>query len=153
ERDEISGGLGPLYNAQSCAECHQTPITGGGSQIAELRAGTFADGVFTPHPGGSLINDRATDASIQEHVYDTDNVQTLRMTLNTLGDGFVEAIADATFTQIRNAQPPHMRGQIIMVPIAEAGGALRIGRFGWKNQIGRASCRERVEKTGVAGSE
>ena len=134
ERDEISGGLGPLYNAQSCAECHQTPITGGGSQIAELRAGTSADGVFTPHPGGSLINDRATDASIQEHVYDTDNVQTLRMTLNTLGDGFVEAIADATFTQIRNAQPPHMRGQIIMVPIAEAGGALRIGRFGWKNQ-------------------
>src|SRR5438552_257505 len=72
ERDDISRGLGPVYNAQSCAECHQTPITGGGSQIAELRAGTFADGVFTPHPGGSLINDRATDASIQEHAYDSD---------------------------------------------------------------------------------
>ena len=24
----ISDGLGPLYNAQSCRECHQSPVTG-----------------------------------------------------------------------------------------------------------------------------
>ena len=39
ERDEIADGLGPVYNAQSCAECHQNPVTGGTSQIGELRAG------------------------------------------------------------------------------------------------------------------
>src|SRR3954454_6793340 len=39
ERDEIADGLGPVYNAQSCAECHQNPVTGAGSQISELRAG------------------------------------------------------------------------------------------------------------------
>ena len=36
--DEIAGvadGLGPLYNAQSCRECHQNPTSGGGSQITE----------------------------------------------------------------------------------------------------------------------
>ena len=26
-------GLGPLYNAQSCRECHQTPVTGAASQV------------------------------------------------------------------------------------------------------------------------
>src|SRR5262249_9521413 len=68
ERDEIADGLGPVYNAQSCAECHQNPVTGAISQITELRAGHF-DGVnFINHPGGSLINDRAIDASIQERV-------------------------------------------------------------------------------------
>ena len=39
ERDEIADGLGPVYNAQACSECHQNPITGAISQISELRAG------------------------------------------------------------------------------------------------------------------
>src|SRR5207253_4725670 len=48
---------------------------------------------------------------------------------------FVEAIGDATFAQIRSLQPSHMRGQIILVPVAEAiAGTVRVGRFGWKNQ-------------------
>jgi CxxC motif-containing protein (DUF1111 family) len=134
ERDDAAKGLGPVYNAQSCAECHQTPVSGGISQVTELRAGSFMGGVFTDHPGGSLINDRAIDARIQEHVFDSDNVRTLRTSLNTLGDGFVEAIDDATFTSLRAAQPPGLRGTIISVPVAEAAGAPRIGRFGWKNQ-------------------
>src|SRR5579872_3596352 len=33
----IRDGLGPLYNAQSCRECHQSPVSGGTSQIMELR--------------------------------------------------------------------------------------------------------------------
>src|SRR5438045_3447035 len=39
QREEIPDGLGPVYNAQSCAECHQNPVTGATSQISELRAG------------------------------------------------------------------------------------------------------------------
>jgi hypothetical protein len=34
--EEIADGLGPCYNAQSCRECHQNPVTGGISQITEL---------------------------------------------------------------------------------------------------------------------
>src|SRR5262245_34886176 len=41
EHEGISDGLGPVYNAQSCGECHQSPVSGGVSQIAELRAGHF----------------------------------------------------------------------------------------------------------------
>ena len=30
-------GLGPLYNAQSCRECHQNPTSGGTSQVGVAR--------------------------------------------------------------------------------------------------------------------
>src|SRR5882762_2939423 len=60
ERDDVVKGLGPVYNAQSCAECHQNPVTGGISQISELRAGHFdgdgdADDNFVP--ATLMIND------------------------------------------------------------------------------------------------
>ena len=134
EREGIADGLGPVFNAQSCAECHQNPVTGAISQVTELRAGHF-DGVkFIDHPGGSLINDRAIDASIQERVLGGNEVRSFRTSLNTLGDGFVEAIDSNTLVAIANGQPSGMRGQFIEVPVAESGGLVRGGRFGWKNQ-------------------
>jgi len=130
----IVDGLGPVYNAQSCRECHQNPVTGGISQVTELRAGHFDGRNFIDHPGNSLINDRAIDASIQERVLAGNEVRTLRTSLNVLGDGFIEAIPDATLIAISRNQPADMRGQVIRVPVLEANGALRVGRFGWKNQ-------------------
>jgi CxxC motif-containing protein (DUF1111 family) len=134
EREEIPDGLGPIYNAQACAECHQNPVSGATSQITELRVGRFDGFTFTNRPGGSLINDRAIDAAIQERVAGEDNVATFRTSLNTLGDGYVEAIPDSFFTNTRNAQPTGMKGTIISVPVNEAPGVTRIARFGWKNQ-------------------
>jgi len=134
ERETIADGLGPVYNAQSCAECHQNPVTGAISQVTELRAGHFDGTNFVDHPGGSLINDRAIDASIQERVLGGNEVRTFRTSLNTLGDGFVEAIDSNTLVAISNGQPPGMRGQFIQVPVLEANNAIRGGRFGWKNQ-------------------
>ncbi len=134
ERDDIAKGLGPVYNTQSCAECHQNPVTGAISQITELRAGHFNGSIFIDHPGGSLINDRAINAEIQERVLGGNEVRTFRTSLNTLGDGFVECIDSNTLFAISQGQPSNMRGQFIQVPVAEAGGAARGGRFGWKNQ-------------------
>lgn len=140
ERDDIAKGLGPVYNAQSCAECHQNPVTGAISQVTELRAGhTDGFGNFVDAAGGSLINDRATNAAIEERVPSTaETVRTFRTSLNTLGDGFIECIDSNTLSNIANAQPGQSGGQIsglfIQVPVAEANGTLRGGRFGWKNQ-------------------
>jgi CxxC motif-containing protein (DUF1111 family) len=135
EQEGIADGLGPVYNAQSCGECHQTPVSGAGSQVTELRVGR-ADfsGNFVDHPGGSLINDRAIASSIQEQANREDNVVAFRSSLSTLGDGFVEAIPDDFFTRAQAAQPPNMKGTIIRVPLSEAPGQTRIARFGWKNQ-------------------
>ena len=134
EQEFRADGLGPVYNAQSCGECHQNPVAGAISQITELRAGHFNGVSFIDHAGGSLINDRAINANFQERVLGGNEVRTFRTSLNTLGDGFVEAIDSNTLVAIANGQPAAQRGTFIQVPVLEAGGAVRGGRFGWKNQ-------------------
>jgi len=143
-------GLGPLYNAQSCRECHQTPVSGASSQVTELRVGHLdAHGLFQnpeiPINHGSeiikdrtLVNDRAICSEIQEHVPDTATVRTTRLVTNILGDGYVEAISDETLLNIRKQQcrASHGRicGQAVKVPVPTSEGKDRIGRFGWKDQ-------------------
>ena len=138
ERETADDGLGPTYNDVGCVSCHQSPDTGGISQTNELRAGHLnAAGTFVNPPGGSsLIQLRAIAAPIQERLDNAplDNIRTFRTSLNLIGDGFVEAIATDTLPAIRAAQPAEFSGTIINVPVVEANGALRIGRFGWKNQ-------------------
>ena len=73
----LAQGLGPVYNARACGECHNHPITGGASQVSNLRAGRFNGSAFIAHPGGTLIGDRSTDPAFQEHVLDGNNVARL----------------------------------------------------------------------------
>ncbi|HEX3758409.1 MAG TPA: di-heme oxidoredictase family protein [Kofleriaceae bacterium] len=136
EVELFTDGLGPTFNNTSCVSCHESPRSqaGTGSQITELRAGHFNGTSFVDHPGGSLINDRANDRSIQEHILSGNEVQTLRLTLSIAGDGFVEAIDSNTLVAIANAQPAAQRGTLIQVPVLEAPGQSRGGRFGWKDQ-------------------
>lgn len=129
-------GLGPIFNAAGCGECHLVPTLGGGSQIMEKRAGLFQNGVFTEHPGGSLIQDRALlEFARQELATPANtNVVAFRASLPLFGVGFVEAIGNTTLTNNMNAQPAGQRGQLINVPVFERPGTTRAGRFGWKNQ-------------------
>ena len=157
EVEKLSDGLGPLYNAQSCRECHQNPVSGAASQVTELRVGHQGpDGHFlNPEipiahgaeviTGRSLVNDRAIcpngtfpNNEIQERVPDTETIRTLRLSLSLLGDGFVEAVDDQTLVNLAEQQCKTSRkkicGQILRVPIVEAPGQMGVGRFGWKDQ-------------------
>ena len=135
EVEVLADGLGPTYNAQSCSECHQNVVTGGASQIAEHRTGRLdASGGFFESLGGSLIHSRATHPAIVERVAFEDDVRTFRISTNTLGNGFIECVANETLLAIRDAQPAEIRGTAVMVPVLEAGNAMRVGRFGWKDQ-------------------
>ena len=157
ETEAIADGLGPLYNAQSCRECHQDPTSGASSQVTELRVGHRGpDGKFqNPEisiargteiiKGRSLVNDRAIcpngafpSTEIQERVPDSEKVRTFRVSLNVLGDGFVEAVTDQTFENLAKDQckKTHNKicGQVLYVPIVEAPGQTAVGRFGWKDQ-------------------
>jgi CxxC motif-containing protein (DUF1111 family) len=143
-------GLGPLYNAQSCRECHQTPVTGAASQVSEFRAGHLDAHHFFLNPeipinhgaevirDRTLVNDRAICPEIQQHVPETETIRTTRMATSTLGDGYVEAISDETLLKIRREQcrASHGKicGQAVKVPVPESEGPDRIGRFGWKDQ-------------------
>ena len=95
--------------------------------------------------GRSLVNDRAIcpngqfpDNEIQERVPLTETIMTTRVALNTLGDGFVEAVADETLIGLARRQAAtaggRIHGQAIYVPVVEAPGHTRVGRFGWKDQ-------------------
>jgi CxxC motif-containing protein (DUF1111 family) len=134
EVEKIQDGLGPTYNAQSCRECHQNVVTGGASQVAELRSGRLVDGEFFASLGGTLIHSRATHADIVEQITPEDSIRTLRISTNTLGNGFIESIANGTLLAIRDKQPQSMRGTAVQVPVLEADSKARIGRFGWKSQ-------------------
>src|SRR5882757_159447 len=153
----ISDGLGPLFNAQSCRECHQSPVTGGVSQVTELRVGHKSpDGKFRNAEipinhgseiikGRSLVNQRTIcpnaafpGIEIQERVPDSETIRTFRTSLGILGDGFVEAVDDSTLIDISNRQCKQDHGKIcgliVRVPVLESPGETRVGRFGWKSQ-------------------
>lgn len=157
EVESVADGLGPLYNAQSCRECHQNPTSGGASQVTELRVGHLAPDHRFINPdiqiahgtetiaGRTLVNDRAIcpngafpDTEIQERAPDSETVRTTRISLNVLGDGFVEAVPDQTLIDISRNQCQSTHGKVcglvIYVPIVEATGVAGVGRFGWKNQ-------------------
>ena len=147
---DVNSGLGPVFNARACSDCHQNPVSGGPSQFTELRVGhKDANGNFvnptipiddgaSSISGRSLVNDRAVVPEAQEHVPATESIRALRAALNTLGDGFVEAIDDNTLLAIADQQARTTHGKIhgeaIEVPVLEAPGKNRIGRFGWKDQ-------------------
>jgi CxxC motif-containing protein (DUF1111 family) len=134
EVETIDDGLGPTYNAQSCRECHQNIVTGGASQITEQRTGHLLNGRFFESQGGSLIQSRGTYPEAVELVAVGDDIRTFRISTNTLGLGFVEAIANDTLTGLRNRQPLGMQGLLVLVPVLESSGRARYGRFGWKAQ-------------------
>ena len=133
EVEGVEDGLGPVFNDTSCGNCHNVPVAGGSSDTLETRAGKLVDGVFVDHPGGSLVHDQAISRDIVEKLQPGED-RTFRSSLNVLGDGFVEAIADQTIIDIYNGQPSDVRGMLIYVPVLEASGKSRVARFGWKNQ-------------------
>jgi len=159
EFETVKDGLGPLYNAQSCRECHQNPTSGGASQVMEVRVGHLGLDRKFQNPeipiahgkeiirGRTLVNSRAICPSgafpateIQERVPESEKIRTFRLSTNLLGDGFVEAVADSTLIDLASEQCKRdhgkICGQVLYVPIVEAPGQTRPGRFGWKNQHG-----------------
>ena len=63
-----------------------------------------------------------------------DTIRTFRISTNTLGAGFIEAISNTTLLAIRDEQPAAMRGTVVLAPVLEAERPTRVGRFGWKSQ-------------------
>src|SRR5439155_17721839 len=90
EEEDIGDGLGPVYNARSCVDCHAQPNVGGTSQVTELRvghtdgAGNFINPTITINDGAnsipnrSLVNDRSICDIAAERVPGTENVNALR---------------------------------------------------------------------------
>jgi CxxC motif-containing protein (DUF1111 family) len=127
EEDAVLPQLGPNYNARACADCHDSPISGAGSQVFEHRIAP--DDKDDAVAAATLVHDRTTNPETQQKsVFDA--VNALRPSLSLMGDGFVEDVPDAELIAIAGQN----HGQFIMVPVLESPGTVHVGRFGTKDQ-------------------
>lgn len=144
EVETAEDGLGPAFNATSCAVCHSVPAIGGFSVVTEARA-AYRD------ENGVIRAPRAPDGtqldtlfhlfstpmhSCQPVMPDEVNIIAHRIPIATFGAGLVEAIADETLVALED--PDDRNGDGISgraARVVDLGtGDRRIGRFGWKAQ-------------------
>lgn len=96
-------GLGPLFNADSCGECHEDPVAGGVGDEVEVHAAKFVppascDPLF--QEGGPVIQQRATPllqakGINKEQIPPSATGQALRTTPPVFGFGLIDAIPEA----------------------------------------------------------
>ena len=130
------GGLGPIVNGSSCAECHTAPAVGGSSNVRVTRFGRNTDGVFDAleSQGGSLLQRFAINPELQEVIPHEANVIAQRLSTPLFGLGLIEAIPDGAILQnMLAAKPDGVRGRAAEITDVVSG-QKRIGRFGWKAQ-------------------
>ena len=147
-RYDIADGLGPVFNDESCVDCHRTPVVGGGSNRTVTRFGRMEGGIFDPlsELGGSLIQTRGigtitTSDGAQnfggERVPSEANVVARRRSTTILGLGLVDAVPDATWLAIARAEASADAASAgrpnIVLNLATREAA--VGKFGWKAQV------------------
>jgi len=129
-------GLGPIFNKQSCANCHNNPVGGHGSQTV-IRFGMEdkKEGfIELEEYGGSLLQVSGIDLACAEELPPMANIVADRLTIGMLGYGLVEAIADADLLALESSGPG-VSGRANIVPLLEDPSTTRVGRFGWKSQL------------------
>ena len=135
-------GLGPAFNATSCASCHEVPVGGWGVAKVQHFGRLEADGTFNflTELGGPVRQRLPLTGPCSEALPAQANHVRMRVTPSVLAFGLVEALTDAQLAA--NADPNDangdgISGRVHMVrPLeAPAGSPLRVGRFGWKAQI------------------
>ena len=133
-----AGGLGPIFNQDSCASCHSNPIGGSGSiVVTRFGLSDLKNGGFDPLAdlGGSLLQHSTISTPCAETIPAEANVTANRLTPTILGSGLVESIDDADIQAGETFPPPGVSGRAHIVEALENPGVPRVGRFGWKAQV------------------
>jgi len=131
-----ASGLGPAFEAASCAECHQVPTIGGAGTRRVTLFGSSGSGAFDPlsaHGGPELQSRAITTESCSaspESVPTEADVVALRDVAAAYGDGLIEALEDKTI--LKKADPDDRKRDGISGRANLVEG--RVGRFGWKAQ-------------------
>ena len=140
EVETAEDGLGPAFNATSCAACHNVPAIGGTSLVLETRAAyRNAAGAFDALDisGNTLMHLFSVPQHTCQPVMPADvNVVARRAPIPLFGAGLVEAIADDTLLALEDPFDRDGNGVSGRAAIVTdvATGERRVGRFGWKAQ-------------------
>lgn len=139
EVETAEDGLGPAFNATSCAACHNVPAIGGSSVVVETRAGYRTEKGFAglDNDGNTLMHLFSVPPhKCQPAAPDDANVFARRAPLPVFGAGLVEAIPDEAILALEDPfdrDGNGVRGRAAIVDDV-ATGTRRVGRFGWKAQ-------------------
>jgi CxxC motif-containing protein (DUF1111 family) len=138
-------GLGPVFNNTSCTNCHNQGGDGGGSDMLETHYGRVANGVFDQllQFDGQLLHSKGIGLFngvdfVGEVVPAEANVVAQRRTTPLFGLGLVDAVPDESLqalAQYQQVVTPETAGRANVV-VDVFSGQPRVGRFGWKSQIG-----------------
>ena len=135
-REMPVGGLGPIFNNNSCASCHNQGGVGGGGVITVTRFGLSSAEGFDPLAdlGGSLLQVRSIHPAAREIIPIDANVVARRQTTPLFGLGLIEAIPDETILAgVFDGKPDGVHGKAAIVTDVTTGEE-RVGHFGWKGQ-------------------
>jgi hypothetical protein len=132
-------GLGPLYNARSCLECHHTPTAGGvgrnGLSVVQ-RIGRYDGYEFDPLVGlggpvarAHSIAELGVACTLRAGSPAMANLTSVRNASPLYGSALIEAIPDEVIRGGAGA-----RGKVKGRPnlVRDAQGRERVGRYGWK---------------------
>jgi CxxC motif-containing protein (DUF1111 family) len=143
--ESVPGGLGPVFNDTACANCHSQGATGGGNDRLETRYGQTINGVFNPLTqfDGTLVHAKGIGLFngvdfVGEVVPPEANVVAHRRVNPLFGLGLVDAVPDQFLKDLAHFEQdftPATAGRANIVTDV-ASGQPRVGRFGWKCQIG-----------------
>jgi len=131
-------GLGPLFNADACGECHEDPVAGGTGDEVEVHVGRLRpDGICDPlvEEGGFVVQQHATPALQQALGIDKEptppdaNEQAARTTPELFGFGLLDAVPDDEILALADPDDRNRDG-ISGRPNRFTDG--RLGRFGRK---------------------
>ena len=140
EVETVEDGLGPAYNATSCAVCHSVPAIGGSGVVLETRAGYRDEaGAFRGlnAAGDTLMHLFSIPSHSCQPIMPADvNVVARRAPIPLFGAGLVEAISDDVLLSIedpfdRDRDGVSGRAAVVIDPATRE---RRVGRFGWKAQ-------------------
>ncbi len=131
-------GLGPLFNAQRCSDCHDQPAVGGGSaRIPVLKATRFHDGRcdLLGDQGGDNIQRRATDLLLAhgmgpEDIPATATATALVTAPPLFGLGLLEAVPDQGLLEWADPADGDGDGISGRLPRLADGRTARFGRKG-----------------------
>jgi CxxC motif-containing protein (DUF1111 family) len=131
-------GLGPLFNADACGECHENPVVGGSGDEVELHVARLRpDGVCDPlaDQGGFVIQQHVTPALHAALGIDSEPVPAAatgranRSTPDLFGFGLLDAVPDSEILALADPDDRNHDG-ISGRPNRFVDG--RLGRFGRK---------------------
>jgi len=132
-------GLGPLFNARSCHDCHSAPTEGGMGATDDTfvtRVGRIDGGIFDDLSGHGGPVARAHSIAglgffcgLPTGVSPLANVTSKRSAMTLRGTALIDFVQTPDILTAQAAEPADVRGKVNLLPDG------RPGKFGWKAQF------------------